>query len=97
MELCGLGECKGAWVQVFLIGGVVLGELIGVKWDFGVVDIWVEAIVKGAKAQAEKKRVEALGSDIEKGDVDEKVVIDEEEVVGGDMEKTPLLVEVKQK
>lgn len=96
VELCGLMECKGAWVQSLLIAGVVLGELVGLKWEFGLVDLWVEGIVKGATAQEEKKRREALGSDVEKA-VDVKEVVIEEEVVGGDMEKTALLVEVEEK
>ncbi|KAE9369087.1 hypothetical protein N431DRAFT_427342 [Stipitochalara longipes BDJ] len=98
LEICGLRECKGSWVEVGLLLIVVVGQWRGWRWDVGVVDNWVEGIVLQAVKAEEAKKLAAAGRDIERGVVqDEKREVVVEEVVGGDMEKTPLLVEVEEK
>ena len=79
---------------------VVVGQWRGWRWDFGLVEKWVEETVNQAKAQDEEKRRKILGEDIESGvddKVDEKKELVGGEEVGGDMEKTGLLVEVEEK
>ena len=63
----------------------------------GLVDKWGEGIVAQNIKAEEAKRQKAMGADIERGlvDGDVKEVMAEEEVVGGDMEKTALLVDVE--
>jgi hypothetical protein len=101
VEFCGLNECRGDWVEAGLLVLVCLGQWRGWRWDFGVVERWVEAVVKQAKVQEGEKRRKAASADVERGDVANKVdekkgLVVEEEVVGGDMEKTGLLVEVEE-
>lgn len=81
---------------------VVVGQWRGWRWDFGLVEKWVEGTVKQAKAQDEEKRRKTLGGDVERGVVGAKVdekkqLVVEGTVVGGDMEKTALLVEIEEK
>ena len=96
LEICGVRECKGSWVEVGLLVLVVLGQWRGWRWDVGLVDKWVEAIVAQAVKAEEAKRLMAMDRDVEQGTVgDENVVV--EEVVGGDMEKVPLLADVEEK
>jgi len=90
-------ECKGYWVEVGLLLLVVLGQWRGWRWDVGLVDKWLEAIVEQAVKTEEKKRALALDRDVEQGiGQDEKKVV-VEQVVGGDMEKTALLIDVEEK
>jgi hypothetical protein len=100
VELCGLNECRSDWVETGLLVLVVVGQWRGWRWDFGLVEKWVEETVNQAKAQDEEKRRKILGEDVESGvddKVDEKKELVGGEEVGGDMEKTGLLVEVEEK
>lgn len=38
LEICGLNECKGSWVEVSLLVIVVLGQWRGWRWDMGLVE-----------------------------------------------------------
>jgi hypothetical protein len=97
LEICGLNECKGSWVEVGLLVLVVLGQWRGWRWDMGLVDKWVEGIVAQNINAEEAKRQKAMGADVERGlvDSDVKEVVAKEEFVGSDMEKTALLADVE--
>jgi hypothetical protein len=97
LEICGMSECKGSWVEVGLLVIVVLGQWRGWRWDMGLADKWVEGIVAQGRKTEEAKRLKAMGGDVEKGVVvdEKKEVVVEDEVVGADIEKTTLLVEVE--
>lgn len=97
LEICGI-ECKGTWVELSLLVVVVLGQLFGWRWDFGLVDKWVEGLVQQGIKAAEAKRLKALdvARDVEQvGEGKKEVVV--EEMVGGDIEKKPLLVKCEEK
>lgn len=94
LEICGVRECRGSWVEVGLLVIVVLGQWRGWMWDVGLIDKFVEGIVEQGRKEEEAKRLKALGNDVEKGiAVDEKMqTMAEEEVVIADVEKAALLV-----
>ena len=83
LEICGVSECKGSWVEVGLLVVVVLGQWGGWRWDVGLIDKFVEGIVEEAGKVEEAKRLKTLGNDVEKGTaVGEKMqTMAEEEVV----------------
>lgn len=97
LEICGLNECKGSWVEVGLLVLVVLGQWRGWRWDMGLVDKWVEGIVAQNINAEEAKKQKAMGADVERGlvDSDVKKVVAKEDFVGSDMEKTALLADVE--
>ncbi|KAH8751211.1 hypothetical protein BGZ57DRAFT_1010152 [Hyaloscypha finlandica] len=97
LEICGLNECKGSWVEVGLLVLVVLGQWRGWRWDMGLVDKWVEGIVAQNINAEEAKKQKAMGADVERGlvDSDVKEVVAKEDFVGSDMEKTALLADVE--
>ncbi|KAN0101416.1 hypothetical protein V8E51_011926 [Hyaloscypha variabilis] len=97
LEICGVRECKGSWVEVGLLVIVVVGQWRGWRWDVGLVDRWVEGIVVGAVRADEAKKAKAAENDIESGVVQEEKEGVVEEIVGGDMEKTALLVDIEEK
>jgi hypothetical protein len=98
LEICGLTECKGSWVEVGLLVLVVLGQWRGWRWDMGLVDKWVEGIVAQNVKTEEAKRQKAIGGDVERGIVDSDLEGKVNEmVVDGNMEKTALLVDVEEK
>jgi hypothetical protein len=73
LEICGLNECRGSWVEVGLLVLVVLGQWRGWRWDMGLVDKWVEGIVARNIKAEEAKRQKAMGADVERGLVDSDV------------------------
>jgi hypothetical protein len=100
MMFCGLNDCRGSWVEAGLLVVVVVGQWMGWRWDAGLVDKWVQLVVTQARKQEEEKRKKAEGSDVEKALIsknDKKGLVAEKEVVGGDMEKTGLLVGIGEK
>ena len=97
LEICGVRECKGSWVEVGLLVIVVVGQWRGWRWDVGMVDKWVEGIVAGAVRADEAKKAKAAENDIESAVVQEEKEGVVEEIVGGDMEKTALLVDIEEK
>ncbi len=94
LEICGVRECKGSWVEVGLLIIVVLGQWRGWKWDVGLVDQFVEGIVEQGRKEEEAKGLKALGNDVEKGiAVDENMqTMAEVQVVVADVENGALLV-----
>jgi hypothetical protein len=99
MVVCGLKACRGSWVQVALLGIVVVGQVMGWRWDAGFVDGWVEGIVEWETKLEEEKKAKAEGMDVEKAivDADTEELVDEKEVVGGDIEESGLLIVVEEK
>lgn len=98
LKVCGLNECKGSWVEVGLLVLVCLGQWRGWRWDMGLVDKWVEGIVVQATKTEEAKRMRAMGGDVEQGVVqEEKQEAVVEDVVGVDMEKQALLVDIEER
>lgn len=94
VQLCGLNDCKAAWIQALLIGVVVVGQCTGLKWDFGFFDKWIEALVRAAKAEEERKRQKALSEDAENGTIDKRALITVDETLHGGVEKNAVLVDV---
>lgn len=83
LEICGVSECKGSWVEVGLLVVVVLGQWGGWWWDVGLIDKFVEGIVEQGRKAEEAKRLKTLGNDVEKGTAADKKMqtMAEEEVV----------------
>lgn len=100
MMFCGLNDCRGSWVEAGLLAVVVVGQWMDWRWDAGLLDKWVERVVAQAnKQEEEERRKKGEGGDVEKGVVNEdekKGLVAEEAVVGGDMEKKVLLVDVEE-
>lgn len=92
LEICGVRECKGSWVEVGLLVVVVLGQWRGWRWDVGLIGKFVEAIVEHGRKEEEAKRLKALENDVEKRiAVNEKMqTMAEAEVAVADVDKAAL-------
>lgn len=64
LEICGT-ECLGSWVEIVLLGVVGMGQRWGWRWDFGVLDWWIEKQVQESRKAERRRREQALRWDIE--------------------------------
>lgn len=87
--MCGLNECKGKWVEEALIVVVVVCQLRGWKWDNGLIDKWIEGLVKQEKIAAERAKNNNENR-MEKGEMTEEIV---NEYPSAEEEKRELMAE----
>jgi hypothetical protein len=73
-SMCGLNECKGYWVEEGLVVLVVICQMRGWRWDNGLIDKWIEGLVKQEKIAAEKAKNNEENR-MEKGEMTENEVV----------------------
>lgn len=78
-KVCGLNKCKGLWVEEALTVLVVIAQIRGWKVDSGLMDRWIQSIIKQERIAAEKARNKDPAEQMEKGEVVvEEVFVDAE-------------------